>query len=208
MDKVISRYQSGEDSPSIARSLGVSATFIARRLNSAGVTMRPNFSHLLLNNPTKGKGHTPEAKEKIRTARKRQFGTPENESRQMSEWAIARIIEGRTGKAYNKLEKAFAALLDSTNIEYTQQYRLGRFIFDFYLPKSNMLIEVHGTFWHADPRFYDKSKLYPAQIKNLLNDERKRLRALRDGFRYTAFWESDIYQSAATIVDSLAPNRL
>jgi very-short-patch-repair endonuclease len=52
-----------------------------------------------------------------------------------------------------KIEKTFAQFLDSNNIEYLHQYELhtdiGIFVYDFFIPSMNMLIETDGEYWHG-----------------------------------------------------------
>jgi hypothetical protein len=62
-----------------------------------------------------------------------------------------------------------------------------------------MLIETHGEFWHADPRFYDRSKLRAVQTSNLANDFRKQAAALAVGFRFAMFWEHDVHNNPAHV---------
>lgn len=137
-----------------------------------------------------GHTHTSEAREKIREANRRQFSTEEARQRH-AELTAKQIQDGRTGKSFNKLERAFAAILDSVNASYQWQFKLDRFVFDFLL--LDILIETHGTFWHADPRFYDHASLKPAQAHNIANDVRKEAAALAAGYRFLRVWEYDVH---------------
>jgi|3_EtaG_2_1085321.scaffolds.fasta_scaffold00864_6 very-short-patch-repair endonuclease len=42
-----------------------------------------------------------------------------------------------------------ANILDEMGIEYSRQHRIDNRYYDFYVPKSNMLIEVAGRYWHS-----------------------------------------------------------
>jgi len=147
-----------------------------------------------------GRTHTPEARAKISAANKRQFSDPMARERHAL-LTCKQIQEGRTGKSYNRLEQTVAGMLKDRNISYLQQYRLGRYVFDFFLPASNTLIEVNGRFWHADPRFYNHTSLSPVQVHNTANDIRKAIRALQDGFSIRILWEDDIKDGSAIIVE-------
>src|ERR1041385_2467858 len=60
----------------------------------------------------------------------------------------------------SKIEDIVAEELTALGIIFTRQFvirdNLGRFssVIDFVLPTLKIAIEVNGTFWHADPRFY------------------------------------------------------
>jgi very-short-patch-repair endonuclease len=150
-----------------------------------------------------GRTHTPEARAKISAAVRRQFSTQEARDRQ-AEITAKQIAAGRTGKTHNKLETLFASILDDLSIEYTWQYRLGRYSYDFYLPKINALIETHGTFWHADPRFYSRDNLSEIQQHNAINDKLKATFAQKSGYKLLHFWEYDIHNNPEKIRASLA----
>ena len=65
-------------------------------------------------------------------------------------------------------------------IDFIHQYRHGRYVFDFAFPKEKLIIEVQGTYWHADYRKYPNfDKLNDIQKKNLKRDGEKIRYALR-----------------------------
>lgn len=98
---------------------------------------------------------------------------------------------GLPGRAYNQLEAKLARLMDEAGIDYQWQFRLGRFVYDFRLPNST-LIEVHGSYWHADPRLYPPDKLTPTQRRNLRHDAVKAEFAKLCGYRVRVIWELDV----------------
>jgi G:T-mismatch repair DNA endonuclease (very short patch repair protein)/DNA-binding CsgD family transcriptional regulator len=150
-----------------------------------------NTSNVGSKNGMYGRTHTDEVKQRLRESVAVQFSKPGAREHHAIK-TCEQIKSGNTGKAYNKLETKFAAMLDMMSVQYECQYRIGRFLFDFYVPFFNLLIEVHGTFWHADPRRYNHLQLTPIQQRNVSNDVRKSERAIRDGFNLIVFWESDI----------------
>lgn len=149
-----------------------------------------------------GRTHTTEARAKISAANIIQFSSLEARERHANLTA-KQICEGRTGKAFNKLETAFSLLLDSIGAPYKWQAHIGKYVYDFLLHEPNMLVEVHGTFWHADPRFYDADNLRPTQARNVANDEQKEALAASKGFRFMKFWEHDIYTSPYLVKETL-----
>jgi len=54
------------------------------------------------------------------------------------------------------------------NIEFSTQYEITvdrnnpfsrtKLLYDFYVPRDNLLIECNGSYWHCDPRFFDADK--------------------------------------------------
>ena len=94
-------------------------------------------------------------------------------------------------RAYNRLEARLARLMDDWGLDYQWQFRLGRYVYDFLLP-DRALVEVHGTYWHADPRVYHPSSLTAKQRKQLLRDFDKRRFAAERGYRLKVVWELDL----------------
>lgn len=176
----------------IAQLHGVTQSSIKHKMQQHGIKTRS--AHPGAANGMFGRTHTPEARAKIREANRKQFDDPLARERHALT-TCKQIQDGKTGKAYNKLEQTVAALLDKAGVAYEQQYRIGRFLFDFFLPESNTLIEVHGTFWHADPRKYGNKPLSKIQQRNVANDVRKAERTARDGYKFVVLWEYDVYHS-------------
>ena len=106
------------------------------------------------------------------------------------------------GRSHNKLEARFAKLLDATGIEYRWQFPLGRYVYDFLLP-GKLLVELHGTYWHADPRSYEGRALTPDQRRNRLHDLDKKLFAASRGYRLKVIWEADLNRRVATLKELL-----
>jgi G:T-mismatch repair DNA endonuclease (very short patch repair protein) len=120
--------------------------------------------------------------------------------------AATQRATGRPGRAYNQLEAKLAKLLDASGIEYRWQFPLGPYLYDFLLPDKT-LVEVHGTYWHADPRRYDIKNLTPDQRRNLVHDLDKRLFAAGRGYRLKVVWEADLTKRGAALADLLDPGR-
>lgn len=115
----------------------------------------------------------------------------------------------KTQKPYT--EKTIQGWLDENGIRHTTQLRLSRdgtlgvgrrsvfYLYDFFLPDHNLLIEVQGTYWHADPTIFKAEDVlsYPGGQKLMAKfvweaDEQKRQNALRCGYGYATIWERDI----------------
>lgn len=198
--ELVRLYQGGLTSNQIGALYGCTGTVVLRILRRSPGVLR--YAKPGKANGMYGRTHTPEARVKIREANRRQFSSKESRARH-AELTAKQIESGRTGKTHNALEYAFAKILDSIHVEYQWQARLGRFVFDFLLIGNGILVETHGTFWHADPRFFDHTKLKPTQIKNVANDEKKRRAALDAGYRYLQFWEHDIHNTPSAVIASV-----
>lgn len=106
----------------------------------------------------------------------------------------------------SKLESDFARdFLDKLGVEYVYQFEakdIGRF-FDFYLPKSNLIIEIDGDFWHGNPEKYKKEELKGHQIRAQRIDEYKTKWALLHSIPILRFWESDIRKNPKEVMKIL-----
>lgn len=110
----------------------------------------------------------------------------------------------------SKLENRVARVLDSVGIRYVRQYGLlneyGKVVgvFDFWLPDIGILLEVNGTYWHADPRVYRRDRLTIAQRRNVAIWRRKVRFVKQVGIPLAVVWESDFNrEGAAAVRDAL-----
>ena len=78
-------------------------------------------------------------------------------------------------------------------------YRKRAYVYDFVIPLKRLLIECHGTYWHADPRVFkaDDELHFPGgftcRASHVWNvDEHKRDIALGRGYELFVCWELDL----------------
>jgi G:T-mismatch repair DNA endonuclease (very short patch repair protein) len=116
--------------------------------------------------------------------------------------AAAQEATGVAGRSHNHLEARFARLLDEAGADYRWQFPLGPYAYDFLLP-DRLLVEVHGTYWHAGPRVYEGKILTPDQRRNRLHDTDKMLFAASRGYRLKVVWEADLARRGVTLRDLL-----
>ena len=102
-------------------------------------------------------------------------------------------------RSENKIE----LFLKSEQFTYQKNYRLGNFIFDFYLNDYNLLIETDGDYWHANPKFYRDKKLTSAQEKNIERDSRKNKLVKTIEPMLLRFWEDDIINNFNFITNKI-----
>lgn len=121
------------------------------------------------------------------------------------------IIDGKksinnTEIKSSKLEDFFIQnYLNKLNIEYIQQFKaesIGRF-YDFYLPKHRILIEIDGSYYHGNPKFYNKRNMNNMQLKNKRVDEIKNRWALINSYILIRFWEDDLHNNPNLIISQL-----
>ena len=127
----------------------------------------------------------------------------------ISERAVKGAIGALKKTSQPKTEKRIENLLRENNIDYSIQYRINLtkdealynkrcYIYDFYLPKFNLIIECHGLFWHAHPSLYDensvldfpKGKIKASDIWNA--DSYKMKLAKKRNYNYLIIWENEI----------------
>lgn len=82
-------------------------------------------------------------------------------------------------------------ILNSLLIEYETEYRLGRYSFDCFVKTNELAIEIMGTYFHCDVRFYNKS-INELQENSLRRDYNKKKLAEENNIQILYLWEHDI----------------
>lgn len=97
------------------------------------------------------------------------------------------------------IEIKFKEILEKYDIKYKQYYKVNYKDsykeYDFLLVNFNILVEIDGDFWHANPVYYNKENLVEIQKINLINDELKNNLAINLGYSIIRFWETNIKKS-------------
>lgn len=136
------------------------------------------------------------------------YAHSEKTKKLMSEITTRAIAEGKISRV-SKLEDRVADYLQSKEVSFVRQYGIrdpmtGRFLatLDFFVG-NQIAVEVNGTFWHADPRFYDLGSLKPAQIRSLERWATKLdiLEVLQ--IPLLVVWEHDLKQDFEGTLDSM-----
>lgn len=68
------------------------------------------------------------------------------------------------------IELKVRKILRKLKIKFIQNYELGNYFPDFFLPDYNLLIECHGDYWHCNPSIYKNRKITQTQIDNKNRD--------------------------------------
>lgn len=110
---------------------------------------------------------------------------------------IKQMREGRIKKT--EQEKKFERYLIQNNINYKYSFIYKRRQFDFLLIDYNTVVELHGDYWHANPKYWDvygnddtKKKLYKTQKMKIKDDIIKENMIRESQYSFIQFWEDDI----------------
>ena len=101
----------------------------------------------------------------------------------------SRLISNLETKVYNELLKDYPEIKKQLPLFFDNNI----YIFDIVL--NNIIIEVNGTFWHADPRFYKETdKIYRGLTAKEIweKDKNKKRIAENEGYILVYIWEKEI----------------
>jgi len=110
-----------------------------------------------------------------------------------------------TSYRITKPQRSVQAYLDERSIRYKQNGLLDRFSYDFILLDSRCIIEVQGTYWHADPRVYGegKTELTDRQKFKIAQDILKKEVAETYGYTMYYIWEAEIKNKDFSSIESI-----
>ena len=113
---------------------------------------------------------------------------------------ISNLARKRGSKAFDSLSKGCVSLLERRIFELLdkqdleQQIFIGPYSYDFGSRKLKKLVEVNGTYWHADPRVYKADDLLISKKKAheiWAKDLEKISYAKNYGYDVLSVWELD-----------------
>jgi len=95
-----------------------------------------------------------------------------------------------------KPERIFALILDMHNIEYEKQKPVKKYKCDFYIPKYNLIVEIDGDYWHANPEKYQPEDLIGGKkllAKDIWEKDKIKSKAIIDeGYVLKRYWASEL----------------
>lgn len=109
----------------------------------------------------------------------------------------------------SSIELEVASALVECDIAHETQKWISRRSYDFRLLGTNIIIEVNGDYWHANPSIYngDDTIKYPDRIitaaERWLEDEEKTKVAESHGYKVITVWESEIKAHRGRLGDLL-----
>ena len=122
--------------------------------------------------------------------------------------AIRQMKEGRIKKTGQ--EKIFEEFLIKNNIKYTYSFIYKRRQYDFLIHDYKLVVELHGDYWHGNPKFWDtenndnnKKKLYETQIMKKKDDIIKKQIIDESMYDFVEFWEYDIHNNFTEVENIL-----
>jgi len=131
---------------------------------------------------------------------------------QKNEWLLKSIHSDsakikalhKSGYRTSKLETRIEECLKENNISYTHQFLLKinktRRFYDFYLPEFNIIIEVNGDYWHANPKVYKANDIInycfgKKKAKEIWEkDKKKKEFAKIKGYKVIYIWEKSLHK--------------
>ena len=148
-------------------------------------------------------------KQAINDKREKANKSLSKKKKKMPRDARGKVIHEHPKFGTSKLEQDFAKnFLDKMKVEYVWQFEAKdiKRSYDFYLPNSNILIEVDGDYWHVNPKKYDindRDSLTPTQKRDIRVDEMKNKWALLHGIPIYRIWEDDIRNRPNDVMKNL-----
>jgi len=108
-------------------------------------------------------------------------------------------------KKDTKIEIKMGSLLTNLGVDFIKQHQVKNWVFDFYLPEINLVIECQGDYWHANPNIFDHNNLSEMQMKNIERDERKRKYLAENNINHLFFWENEIIKNIELVKEIILP---
>lgn len=124
----------------------------------------------------------------------------------MKKNAYNMLEKRKANKGTSNLEKIFEKQFLS-GIKFSRQFRLNTgddlYIYDFYIKKSNLIIEVDGDYWHINPKRFNFNEMptYLQEYKQREHD--KQSYAKQHSYNIVRFWEYDIHNNPDNIKEEL-----
>jgi very-short-patch-repair endonuclease len=148
----------------------------------------------------KGIKRSDEYKKKMSESQKKSWADPIKREKQR-----LNRMEYFKNKQFNKkskLEQRFENLLVKLDIKFENQKPVNGYLFDFYIPNINTLIEIDGDWYHFNERVHSKP-LSPIQENTMKNDKIKNKLAEEYGYNLIRFWEYDINNNLYNVINTL-----
>jgi G:T-mismatch repair DNA endonuclease (very short patch repair protein) len=139
-----------------------------------------------------GRTHTPETIKKISNSQKKYYETNDSpfKGKTHTPETIKKIFQN---KPMNKLEKKVGEYLTELGIDYTFQFFINEDgvckSYDFKINNTNLILEVHGDYWHGGNGV--NTHVFNVD-DNIQNDKLKTEIANRRGYEVVVVWESEI----------------
>jgi very-short-patch-repair endonuclease len=148
----------------------------------------------------KGRKRPKEVLDKLNEGMLEYWSKPEN--RDAKRLSQVKYLQEKQINQKSKLEQRFEDMLVELNIQFINQHPLNGYLYDFYIPKHNILIEVDGDWFHCNPDVHLEA-IYEIQKFVKVNDERKNIIAKENNIPLLRFWEKDINDNPDVVKSKL-----
>lgn len=128
------------------------------------------------------------------SCRREWYASVWSQSKEWREESAKRAVKilSNMEKARTRPQIIVNEMLDDARIQYINEYGIGRYAIDNFLPNQNLMIEVMGDFWHCNPTVYD-SPIYRIQKERIIKDTEKHSYILDVCHLQTLYlWEKDV----------------
>jgi very-short-patch-repair endonuclease len=93
-------------------------------------------------------------------------------------------------------ERAFESFLKVLELKYIKQFRTQGYICDFYLPDYNVVVEIDGDYWHANPKIFSSHDLIgkkKVSAQMIWDHDVKKTKSLIDAeYAVVRYWASEL----------------
>lgn len=118
----------------------------------------------------------------------------------------------KCSRSISSLEKRIWSILSDKGIKFETQKKIKRFVFDVFLSELNILIEVNGTIFHADPKIYIENDIMPITdriAKDIWAKDKEKLDdAVSMGYKVIVIWENEMRSKSDECVFDIIYERI
>jgi len=122
-----------------------------------------------------------------------EFGTEEADKRLVI-WKSKNKLPSSSRNT--KCEVKFANILRELGIDFQQQFSVSKFYCDFFLPDHNLVIEIDGDYWHANPARYKPDDLIGGKkmlASEIWERDAQREESIKEsGYQVLRYWSSEL----------------
>lgn len=115
----------------------------------------------------------------------------------MNEAELRTHIENSCGlRGTSRIETKMIRNIKALGYEVKHHVKVGRFEVDAYIPELNLVVEMYGDYWHANPKMFKTGDIHPTigtTASSIWERNSKRVTAIREfGYTVAVVWESDL----------------
>lgn len=158
------------------------------RKNTEGMVNHPTRNDKISKSLT-GRKRPKKVLDKLNEGMLKYWSDPKN--RELRRLSQVEHLQKRQINTKSKLEQRFEDMLKEVGIQFLNQFPLEGYLFDFYIPKHNVLIEVDGDWYHCNPDVHPEPT-HEIQKFVTENDERKNQVVKNNNITLLRFWEKDV----------------